>query len=361
MQKLLGKLRVLRGADGGTVYAEFIMAFTPFFLLFLGTIQLAFIAASGLVVQTAAVKAVRAATVVLDDDPAFYKGEERRLLAFNGTADHDSWVGDVGKQMTQGGSNWPVWSGTSTHVDEIPGVRSKGGPRLRAIRRAAYMPLSAIGPEWGQVAAWFGAGGMLNMLGAQQEARYSLAKTAIGRDPTSRLYTSFLAWNPLAAAVNFPDKPESTTLRNAGASFNGQVRYGLTDTVTVRVTYLYPCGVPIANLLVCRSLLGMTGIGDTVDDIEDMLDNPTMDDLIHVKDRVQDIYNQQRDSLNKAQRTFEELQAGAEYPALQFALLFAQGARFHVLRREASLPIQAAPYCYPTECNLDSDNPNYKE
>jgi hypothetical protein len=358
MERLLRRLASLRRADGGTVYAEFIMAFTPFFLLFLGTVQLAFIAASGLVVQTAAVKAVRAATVVLDDDPVFYRGEDRRLLDFNNNSEEDGWMGSVGTELISGGAVWAREdNGNGAPVSQMGNVRGKGGPRLRAIRRAAYMPLSAIGPEWYQLAAWLG--GVLNMGGAHQEDRYSLAKTAIGQSPFTRLTTGFLAWNPIAAAVNFPTGPEAEELRNDGEGFTGQLRFDVDDSVTVRVTYLYPCGVPIANLLVCRSLLGMTGIEDTIENIEDLLEEPTLEELLTIDQQVRDIYQQQADALSRAQRNFKELQAGAEHPSFLYGLLFAQGARFHVLRREATLPIQGAPYCYPNECR--PPNPNYEE
>jgi hypothetical protein len=358
----------------GVVYAEFLIAFTPFFLLFLGIVQLSFIAAGSLTVQTAAVKAVRAAAVILDDDPIFYGTEPRGLLDFDGSSDDDGWVNSVGGMLTENGdANWlsvcnvrdaqnrccaslnADGSCNAERTNQLGQLQNRGGPRLRAIRRAAYLPLAAISPEWGQVVAWFG-GGLLNISGGDgQEDRYSLRRTGIGTGPAWRFVTGFLAWNPIAAAVNFPVAPRDDQLRN---QTERQVCYGRYDKVTVRVTYLYPCGVPIANLFVCRSLFGMTGIGDTIDGLENIIENASVEDLQNVQGEVTDLWNNQTAALDEAQRNFRELQAGAEYPAFQFALMFAQGARFHILRREATLPIQGAPYEYPTAADYPpEDNP----
>lgn len=58
----------------GGVYVEFLIAFLPIFFFFLGLVQLAFVQVANLVVKHAATKAVRAAAVVLPDDPQFYGG-----------------------------------------------------------------------------------------------------------------------------------------------------------------------------------------------------------------------------------------------------------------------------------------------
>ena len=58
----------------GGVYVEFLIAFLPVFFFFLGLVQLAFVQVANLVVKHAATKAVRAAVVVLPDDPQYYGG-----------------------------------------------------------------------------------------------------------------------------------------------------------------------------------------------------------------------------------------------------------------------------------------------
>jgi hypothetical protein len=58
----------------GGVYVEFLIAFLPVFFFFLGLVQLAFVQVANLVVKYAADRAVRAAVVVLPDDPQYYGG-----------------------------------------------------------------------------------------------------------------------------------------------------------------------------------------------------------------------------------------------------------------------------------------------
>ena len=58
----------------GAVYVEFLIAFLPIFFFFLGLVQLAFVQTANLIVKHSATKAVRAAVVVLPDDPQFYGG-----------------------------------------------------------------------------------------------------------------------------------------------------------------------------------------------------------------------------------------------------------------------------------------------
>jgi hypothetical protein len=61
-------------STAGAVYVEFLIAFLPIFFFFLGLVQLVFVQTANLIVKHAAVKAVRAAVVVLPDDPQFYGG-----------------------------------------------------------------------------------------------------------------------------------------------------------------------------------------------------------------------------------------------------------------------------------------------
>jgi hypothetical protein len=63
-----------RRGTAGAVYVEFLIAFLPVFFFFLGLVQLAFVQVANLVVKHAATKAVRAAVVVLPDDPQYYGG-----------------------------------------------------------------------------------------------------------------------------------------------------------------------------------------------------------------------------------------------------------------------------------------------
>jgi hypothetical protein len=56
----------------GAVYVEFLIVFLPLFVLFMSLVQFAFVQVANIVTKHAAVSAVRAAIVVLPDDPMFY-------------------------------------------------------------------------------------------------------------------------------------------------------------------------------------------------------------------------------------------------------------------------------------------------
>lgn len=58
----------------GAVYVEFLIAFLPIFFFFLALVQLIFVQTANLITKHAAVKAARAAVVVLPDDPKHYGG-----------------------------------------------------------------------------------------------------------------------------------------------------------------------------------------------------------------------------------------------------------------------------------------------
>lgn len=58
----------------GAVYVEFLVAFLPVFFFFLSLVQYVFLEGANLIVKHAASTAVRAAIVVVHDDPAHYGG-----------------------------------------------------------------------------------------------------------------------------------------------------------------------------------------------------------------------------------------------------------------------------------------------
>ncbi|MEY4514406.1 MAG: hypothetical protein RLZZ450_6528, partial [Pseudomonadota bacterium] len=219
----------LAHAEGGVVYAEFIMAFTPFFLLFLGIIQIAFIAAGGMVVQTAAVKAARAATVIIPDDRFFYNGEKEMVLKFDGSSDDSKYsAGLEGALKDQGEVERPEGAegdGQSSEKGD-DGSGGGGGARLSAIRMAASIVLSVLAPDPSLILTWVPSGlGLDKWTGSVGRDRYSLRKTAIGESPIVRFFTGFLLYNSMAAAINFPKAPGSKELYNAGEGFNGSVDF----------------------------------------------------------------------------------------------------------------------------------------
>jgi Flp pilus assembly protein TadG len=94
-------MKLLRDTRGA-VYVEFLAVFMPLFLFFLSLVQLIFVQTASLITSHAAMTAVRAAVVVIHDDPKLYGG------------------------IAEGNAS---------------------GARLTDITRAAAIPLSALGPE----------------------------------------------------------------------------------------------------------------------------------------------------------------------------------------------------------------------
>lgn len=295
-------------------------------------------------VQTAASKAARAAMVVLPDDPFFYKKEKALLLDFKGQSDNSNYQQGLAKNLSGSGISMPKQSaGDQNLTSGFPGAggsgnsgssgnsggkssqsSGSGGPRLNAIRLAAYLTLAPLGPNPELLAAWLGGGfgigglgglsqftdqlpGMPDLGGSAKKNPFSLRLTAIGKSPLLRFAVGFGAYNSVAAAVNFPVTAFKPELRNADKNFTGQVTYKPGEKVTVRVTYLFPCGVPLVNMIICNQI--------------SLTDSSLMD----------------------------ELKAGVQSSSLLDVLALAEGARFYVLRREATLPIQSAAYCYPTD------------
>ncbi len=70
----------LRHDSRGVVYVEFLIAFFPLLVIFLGICQLALIASARLVVQHAALAAARSAIVVLEDSPDDFGGAGKGKL-----------------------------------------------------------------------------------------------------------------------------------------------------------------------------------------------------------------------------------------------------------------------------------------
>jgi hypothetical protein len=58
--------------DAGAIYVEFLLAFLPLFILFLGLVQLFDLHVANVIANHAAQVTARAAVVVLPDDPAYY-------------------------------------------------------------------------------------------------------------------------------------------------------------------------------------------------------------------------------------------------------------------------------------------------
>jgi Flp pilus assembly protein TadG len=179
----------------GVAYVEFLVVIGPFLVLVLGLTQLGLLFGADLLVAHAAGKAARAAIVILPDDH-----------------EDADWVEPV-NQVSSG-------QGLTGYL------LAPSGGRLSAIRDAARLTLSPIGPSLDSINPDSVAGALIQPSGIS-------------------LLSGLVGWTSLAVAVSFPD---------------GEGGYRTTfdprGPVTVRVTYLFRCAVPLGRDLLCG------GIGD---------------------------------------------------------------------------------------------------
>ncbi len=317
--------RNLTRHEQGTVYVEFLLSFVPFFLLFLGTIQLSLIYASHLVVQHAAVLAVRAAVVTFDDDPCFLRGEARGVLPLKEKKGGDGYVQRAFAMIGLGKATG----------NKLSGTKGSGGLKLKRVRNAAYLPLSALAPSPQQLAA---------MLPWATDALPSLdqaqsVQSALGEQPALRIAAGFAAYNRVASAITFPVAAGSKELRDPSV---GEV--GITDLVTVRVTYLFSCNVPVVRDLICESFLDMTGWTSAKKRVEAMRAEPSVE---NARQLGEEIFDKMPGKLREAKQLAREMMR-AEWKWLVPALASSRN-KFVALRSEATLPNQGAPYKYASE------------
>jgi hypothetical protein len=284
------------------VYAEFIIAFVPFFLMFLGGVQLALIAQARVVVQHAASLAVRSAVVNIDDDPVFYEDGKRKELSTQG----EGKGADKSQNLLEGLSKQGAPKGAKSE--------SSGSERLNKVRNASYLPLSAIGPSHEQVLQWFT--GALTLAGG----KHSLQQT-LGDAPLMRVLTNIAIYTRVASALTFPKALGSDELRHPDQAWRDA------ETVRVRVTYLFPCTVPLVRAMACRSLSGIEQLN------------------LRSAARAIGKSNEKKEPFDQA---LDEL-AHAEWADMQKLLYALPNERFLALRGEAALPNQGAPYLYPSE------------
>ena len=139
------------GDERGVVYVEFLMAFMPLFMLFLGICQLALMHTARLVVQLAAFAAVRSAIVVLEESPDGYDGAERGSLSRGRATDQpgiDSLLMKLGllpRSGIPGTAHGLV--GLTTFITGVEVRAAQQGARMSPIREAAYMPVMVLAPS----------------------------------------------------------------------------------------------------------------------------------------------------------------------------------------------------------------------
>lgn len=311
-------------ARGGVVYAEFLMSFMCFLILFVCSVQLAVLATASLVIQHAAVQAVRAAVVTIDDDPAFYDDGHRKHLESKG--------GGKGSDGTE--KAMAMIAKLTGHSPA--GLGARGTERVNRIRNAAYLPLSVISPTAEQVARWVPFATSVNPALAE-----SSLYDDIGDNPVLRMVVGLGVYSRIGAAVTFPESPRSEKLRSSSdAEFQDH------ETVTVRVTYLLPCNVPLARDIVCDNAVGLTGLPDAVRSSVQAVTNPGLESF----ERAYRTWTNTHQKGGELKQSMREL-VRAEWSSLQLAILTRMGERFAILTAEASLPNHGASYKYYSELN----------
>ena len=294
--------------EKGAAYVEFLIAFIPLFVMFMGMVQMALMYAGDLVVQHAASRATRAAVVVLDDDPARYDGARRRNVLRVGVSSAEDGISAILRLFGAGGS---VGIGTFTRT---------GGPRYQAIRQAASMPLMAISPSVQQ------------LTGMESESVLQAIDS-----PESRAAVGALAYNNAAMGVTFPRSPGATSYQWYWPRTPG-------TRVTTRVTYLFHCGVPLANRLMCETYPNLR-LGPGAAIVEGIVSDLRSGEL-GLGDAMERIARADaaRRRHERDEPALEELESAGGSDLMY--LTWATGARFKVLRGEATMPLQYAEYEY---------------
>lgn len=298
------RARSIEIGEGGAAYVEFLIAFIPLFIMFLGMVQMSLMYAGDLVVQHAASRAARAAVVVLDDDPARYDGAERRTVSSSGFSSSEEGLSAILSIFGAGAGGGGGGPGAS------------GGPRLSAIRTAASLPLASISPSMDQL------------------VDSDSVMTAIG-SPETRAATGVFIYNDSAMGVTFPVSPGANSYRETFE--HGQ-------QVTTRVTYLFHCGVPLASRLMCDTYPTIR-LGPAAALIEDIIRDAGSGSLSwdDARERLRTIDESRRRHERDEDAIGELETAGAS--DLMY-LTWATGSRFKVMRGEATMPLQSAHYEY---------------
>lgn len=256
-----------RAGERGVVFVEFLFAFFPVFLLFLGVCQLAGAALAQFVVQHAALTGARSAIVVLDEPPSEYDGSPRGSLSLGAPSD------EHGLPALLQALNL----GSVSHAPRTTGAQR--GARMAPIRTAAYVPLLAL-----------------------------TSMSVMSRAESLRANQGLALLHDVERAVRFTRASAAVSVHaGPGAHAAAPEPLGPSTPVTVRIGYLFHCGVPLVSSLLCHRL--------------DSLSATTTEAGVSIAARM------------SAAESFEELET---YVGKQ--------ARFLFLSAEATLPNQGARY-----------------
>jgi hypothetical protein len=210
----------LRRDERGAVYVEFLLAFLPLFFIFLTLCQVALLVAGKLVVSHAAFTGARSAIVVLDDEPALYRNAPRGMIS------------DTQKSKPAGDTVAALGNlfGAPAAAEPSPGAQGRQqGARMQAIRSAALRPLFAIAPS-----------GDAFFRGADAAVADSVRRDNAAGGAFARVYTEAAAVVTVHMGPGRPELALEPILEN--------------KPVTLRVTYLQLCAIPLVRSLICNSL-----------------------------------------------------------------------------------------------------------
>ncbi len=282
--------------DRGAAYAEFLIAFPPVLLLFLAMMQLSLLYVGKLAVRHSATRAARAAVVVIPDDPQHYDDAPVNEVTFDGVGSD----GEGGGALV--GALGSILGGA---------VGGEGDGRIRAIRRAATIPLTPLGPSYHNAF----------------NGDHLVAEHAFDNG-VATLASAAAVYNRGATSVTFHTPGENDFKRTFGAK----------EPFATRVTYLFHCGVPIVNDYICDEYLSIAlsnplvlveALGDRVWDGHEEWLGGVLDPFLGSSDVGQGV---------------REL-ALAEAPWLVLPYVFGSN-RVVILRAQAILPNQGAGYDY---------------
>lgn len=282
---------VLRDSKGA-VYVEFLLVFPPLLVLFLFILQSALLRASDIGVRHAASGAVRSAIVVLPDDPVAYGGQKVNRL------DGSTSCGDgfASKFKT-------VMSTLKTQSASPPkGGKCPGGPRLEAIRFAAIMRMLPFSPN-------------------PQTFLPKSMRGGLDAAGTAGWLAGAAAYSYGATAVTFPESPGSKKEKEP-------LVWQHEKPVTVRVSYLAHCGIPIARFFMCDAGHSLYFGHDA-----DFFDRDLQGKFAA------------RKRIKKSKPQLAAMKKSTGSSTILTLLLFS-GERFRILSADATLPLNSAPYTY---------------
>lgn len=315
----------------GAIYVEVLVAIIPVLIFFFGLLQLAMLYSAKLIVRHAAWRAVRSAVVILEDDPERFNRVERGLVSYHESSGSDQSSGGTGAFL----QSVADLLGVRLPLAELRGMMSsESGPRLTAIQQGAFMALAVLAPMPGPLLQTFGMSGG------------ELGETS----NSTRFLAGMFLYNRAAAMV---------TLRDSSGAVTAKIP--ATGNVTVRVTYLYFCGLPIVNYFMCDSLMELSGM-DQLDDAATNYYRAVSNAAVEGTRSIEGAQNVQQGIENAGRDLQTDLQmaadrAGAlsrdlqyaETPELLLPLMFSR-AHFKLLSAEATLPNQGACYYPGSSC-----------